>query len=352
MPDVGRRMGRKWHPVSNSAEVVVDLGFELRLVPPSFRVCADVAIGVPPVFGRVVPVAGIHRSGRPVLSDGAPRVHPVLRDDEHALPSLGQLLGGRNPNAQQRASGNDRLRLSLCGIRCFVHGKVVFCAAGRATSPTFGSVKAGDCAPGFDISVEGGFLMRHREAPTGGDIVHAPPEPEWVEELAPTSRAPIRRTSDRPNADNRGWFASLYGGAGCVGHHGVFGKAVESGRMSSSVLTSQVVVPTCPNLPHLGHTLPTFRTGFGRKNPARLPRNSAIIVCIGDQVGRGPLSCPEESAARCASRAASMRCIPLLAFVSILRRHLRRPPRRVGRLKKTEPNEGPEPTILRVRPSV
>lgn len=77
-------------------------------------------------------------------------------------------------------------------------------------------------------------------------------------------------------------------------------KAVESGRMSSSVLTSQVVVPTCPNLPHLGHTLPTFLTGFGRKNPARLPRNSAIIICIGDQVGRGPLSCPEESAARCA----------------------------------------------------
>ena len=76
--------------------------------------------------------------------------------------------------------------------------------------------------------------MRHREAPPGGDIVHAPPEPEWVEELAPTSRAPIRRTSDRPNADNRGWFASLYGGAGCVGHHGVFSTDGKRGPRSKA----------------------------------------------------------------------------------------------------------------------
>ena len=130
----------------------------------------------------------------------------------------------------------------------------------------------------------------------------------------------------------------------------LFGNAVESGRMSSSVLTSQVVVPTCPNLPHLGHILPTFRTGFGRKNPARLPRNSVIIICIGSRVDQGPLGCREGLAVRCANRVASTRYIPSLAFESIPRRHSRIPAHPARLSKKTEPNEGPEPTSLLVRP--
>lgn len=119
-----------------------------------------------------------------------------------------------------------------------------------------------------------------------------------------------------------------------------FGKADESGRMPSIVFTSQVVVPICPNLPQRGHTLPTFRTGFGRKNPARLPRNSVIIICIGGRVGRGPLSFREVSAARSSCRGASKKCIPSPVCVS----SRRRPDHLVALKKKTGPNEGPEPT--------
>ena len=86
---VGRRMRRERHPVCHAVEKVVYFGFEIRLIPPGLWIGAGVPIRIPPVFRRIRPVAGVHRSGRPVLSDRAPRMHPVLCDDEHALPSLG-----------------------------------------------------------------------------------------------------------------------------------------------------------------------------------------------------------------------------------------------------------------------
>ena len=128
------------------------------------------------------------------------------------------------------------------------------------------------------------------------------------------------------------------------------GNRAGSGRSPFRVFTSQVVSPMCPNFPHRGHILPTFRTGLGRKKPARLPRNSVIIICIGGRVDQGPLGCREGLAVRCANRVAATRYIPSLAFESIPRRHSRIPAHPARLSKKTEPNEGPEPTSLLVRP--
>ena len=134
------------------------------------------------------------------------------------------------------------------------------------------------------------------------------------------------------------------------GSSGTFGNRAGSCRSPFRVFTSQVVFPMCPNFPHRGHILPTFRTGLGRKKPARLPRNSVIIICIGGRVDQGPLGCLEGLAVRCANLVASTRYIPSLAFESIPRRHSRIPAHPARLSKKTEPNEGPEPTSLLVRP--
>ena len=160
------------------------------------------------------------------------------------------------------------------------------------------------------------------------------------------------RTSHRANRPGLSFFVchredfTLW----ACGSSGSFGNRAGSGRSPFRVFTSQVVSPMCPNFPHRGHILPTFRTGLGRKKPARLPRNSVIIICIGGRVDQGPLGYLEGLAVRCANRVASTRYIPSLAFESIPRRHSRIPAHPARLSKKTEPNEGPEPTSLLVRP--